>query len=86
MSIFKKIGNFFLGWLMPDVPQPELPGAELTKSATDVSIPKIYGKVKKQTGTIIFKATNDTDDDDIKNDLLHIVIVWSESVESIDKV
>ncbi|MFW8589812.1 hypothetical protein ACOI22_03320 [Glaciecola sp. 2405UD65-10] len=86
MGLFTKVFDFFVGWLTPDAPKQELSGAELTKAATDAYIHKIYGTVKKHTGTIIFKATNDADDDDIANDLLHIVIVWAEQVESIDAV
>lgn len=86
MWLFKKTLDLVVGWLIPDPPKQKLEGAELTKAATDAYIAKIYGEVKKQNGTIIFKATNDNDDDDIANDLLHIVIVWSYAVESIDAV
>lgn len=87
MSIFSISGvrDALFGWLIPDIPSIET-GAELTKAATDAAIPKIYGQVKKHTGTIIFKATNDADNDSIKNDLLHIIVVWGESVQSIDKI
>ena len=75
-----------LSWLMPDPPREKLPGAEITRAATDASIPKIYGSANKVSGTIIFKAVTDQPNDDIPNDLLHMVIVWSEAVESIDTV
>ncbi|GBL02926.1 hypothetical protein [Glaciecola sp. KUL10] len=84
--VLKILGDLLFGWLIPETPEPKLQGTELTKAATDNYIPKIYGKVKKHTGTIIFKSTNDDDNDDIKNDLFHLVIVWSEAVHSIDTV
>lgn len=75
-----------LGWLTPEPPKQKLPGAELTSAETDANISKIYGTVQKHAGTIVFKETNDVDDDDIKNDLLHIIVVWGERVQSIDEV
>jgi hypothetical protein len=80
------IVDFAFGWLMPDIPKQKLPGAELTSAETDANISKIYGTVQKHSGTIVFKETNDVDDDDIKNDLLHIIVVWGETVQSIDEV
>ncbi len=80
------VGEKLLGWLMPDPPKQLAPGAELTSAETDASIAKIYGKVEKKTGHIVFKETNDNDDDDYPNDLLHIIVVWGEAVESIDEV
>ncbi|MFU1599235.1 hypothetical protein ACM257_17790 [Alteromonas macleodii] len=80
------VGEKLFGWLMPDPPKQLAPGAELTSAETDASIAKIYGKVEKKTGRIVFKETNDNDDDDYPNDLLHIIVVWGEAVESIDEV
>ena len=80
------IVDFAFGWLMPDIPKQKLPGAELTSAETDSNISKIYGTVQKHAGTIVFKETNDNDSDDIKNDLLHIIVVWGETVQSIDEV
>lgn len=80
------VGGKLFGWLMPDPPKQLAPGAELTSAETDASIAKIYGKVEKKTGRIVFKETNDNDDDDYPNDLLHIIVVWGEAVESIDEV
>ena len=80
------LGGAIFGWLMPDPPKQLAPGAELTSAETDASIAKIYGKVQKKTGHIVFKETNDNDDDDYPNDLLHIIVVWGEAVESIDEV
>tara|TARA_B100001063_G_C16778208_1_gene567790 strand:+ start:3760 stop:6891 length:3132 start_codon:yes stop_codon:yes gene_type:complete len=86
MGFLDDVFDFAFGWLIPDVPEPLPPGAELTSASTDANIKKIYGSVEKETGTIVFKETNDADSDDIKNDLLHIIVVWSEAVESIDEV
>jgi len=80
------LGGAIFGWLMPDPPKQLAPGAELTSAETDASIAKIYGKVEKKPGHIVFKETNDNDDDDYPNDLLHIIVVWGEAVESIDEV
>lgn len=80
------LGGAIFGWLMPDPPKQLAPGAELTSAETDASIAKIYGTVQKKSGHIVFKETNDNDDDDYPNDLLHIIVVWGEAVESIDEV
>lgn len=80
------LGGAIFGWLMPDPPKQLAPGAELTSAETDASIAKIYGKVQKKAGHIVFKETNDNDNDDYPNDLLHIIVVWGEAVESIDEV
>lgn len=61
-------------------------GVELISVEIDVSIVKIYGKVEKKMGYIVFKEINDNDDDDYLNDLLYIIVVWGEVVESIDEV
>lgn len=84
MSIFSDIFDFVFGWLVPDVDTPKAPGAELNKVGTDQYIPKIYGSVKKHNPIIVFKKTNDVDQDDFPNDMLHIMLVWGEAVESID--
>ena len=85
MGFLDDVFDFAFGWLMPDPPKQLAPGAELTSAETDASIAKIYGKVEKKTGRIVFKETNDNDDDDYPNDLLHIIVVWGEAVESIEK-
>jgi hypothetical protein len=76
MSVLKNIGNLLLGWLIPDVPRAET-GIDVSQASTDAYIPVHYGR-GYGTGTIIYQATNDADNDDIKNDLLHQVIVWGE--------
>ena len=86
MSFLEDVGGFFFGWLAPEAPEPMPPGTELTSAQTDAHIGVVIGKVHKTTGNIIFKETNDGDSDDIKNDLLHIIVVWAEKVESIDEV
>nr|WP_136252882.1 hypothetical protein [Ningiella ruwaisensis] len=90
MSLFKKLFSpitAVLDWLMPDPPELEQNlGVELTKAATDAYIGKVYGKVERTTGTIIFKETSEGNDASTPNELLHIIIVWAESVESIDAV
>lgn len=88
MSVMGFVGDVFdfaFGWLV-DTPEPEYRGTELTKAATDDYIKKIYGTARQQGGTVIFKRTNDADNDDIKNDLLHLVIVWSEHVSAIPEI
>lgn len=90
----KAIGNFVgdvfdfaFGWIYPEMPDTSSSaGTEITAASTDAFIPKIYGKVVDAKGIIVFKRTNDVDDDDIKNDLLHIIVVWAEAVQSIDEV
>ncbi|MEM7419904.1 MAG: hypothetical protein AAF364_09260 [Pseudomonadota bacterium] len=86
MGFLDDVFDFAFGWIMPDPPKQLAPGAELTSAETDASIAKIYGKVQKKTGHIVFKETNDNDNDDYPNDLLHIIVVWGEAVESIDEV
>jgi hypothetical protein len=76
MGILSKITGFLFGWLIPDAPQPEL-GTEVTKAATDASIPVLYGR-GYGSGVIVFQASNDADNDDIKNDLLHQIVIWGE--------
>ncbi|WP_334029692.1 hypothetical protein [Alteromonas sp. P256] len=86
MGLLDEIGGFFFGWLAPEAPEPLPPGTELTSAQTDAHVGVVIGKVYKATGNIIFKETNDGDTDDINNDLLHIIVVWAESVQSIDEV
>ena len=86
MSFLEDLGGAVFGWLAPEAPEPLPPGTELTSAQTDAHIGVVIGKVYKITGNVIFKETNDGDSDDIKNDLLHIIVVWSEEVESIDEV
>jgi hypothetical protein len=79
MSFLKKLFSpitAFLGWLVPDVPRPEI-GIDVSQASTDNFIAVNYGR-GYGTGTIIYQATNDADNDDIKNDLLHQVIVYGE--------
>ena len=76
MGLLKDLGNLLFGWLIPDVPRAET-GIDVSQASTDAYIPVNYGR-GYGTGTIIFQATNDADNDDIKNDLLHQVIVWGE--------
>ncbi len=86
LGFLEDVFEFAFGWLMPDPPKQLAPGAELTSAETDANIAKVYGKVEKKPGHIVFKETNDNDDDDYPNDLLHIIVVWGEAVESIDEV
>ncbi|MGJ8680521.1 hypothetical protein [Paraglaciecola sp.] len=76
MGVLSDIGNFFFGWLKPDVPKPDT-GVDVTKANTDASIPVCYGRVY-DTGKLAFRASNDNDSDDVKNDLLHDIVIWSE--------
>lgn len=82
------IGDLLFGWLIPDVEQQQQQtGRELTKAATNAYIPIVYGKRGKVPGIIIFQNTNDFDNDDVPNDLLHLIIVWCMGgVESIDQI
>ncbi|QJR79601.1 hypothetical protein CA267_001710 [Alteromonas pelagimontana] len=86
MGLLSGIGDFLFGWMAPDVEQAGPPGTELNSASTEANIPKIFGKVKKQSALVAFKQTNDNDSDDIKNDLLHIIVVWGYGVESIDEL
>jgi hypothetical protein len=79
MSLLKKLFSpitAFIGWLTPDIPTAEI-GIDVSHASTDAHIPVNYGR-GYGTGIIIFQATNDADNDDIKNDLLHQIIVWGE--------
>lgn len=82
MGLLKKI----ISWFIPEQKQvKQQTGTNLTKASSDDHIKIIYGTRETQ-GTIVFmNVTNPNDDDDIKNDLLHMVIVWCEGgIESID--
>ena len=84
MSLLKKI----ISWFIPEQKQAkQQTGTNVTKASSDTHIKVIYGK-RKTEGTIVFmNTTNPDDDDDVKNDLLHIIIVWCEGgVESIDDI
>lgn len=82
MGLLSDIGDFLFGWMMPDMDQPAI-GVQVTKPASDDAIKVVYGQ-RKVSGTIVFKGVEDSDQDDTPNDTLHIVIVWSEAVTSID--
>lgn len=87
--------NNFVGYFVGPVLDSKLPkrkpqvdsGIEATLPSTDTSIPVIYGKRGRVSGVVVFQSSNDFDDDDIKNDLLHLIIVWCEGhVGSIDQI
>ena len=60
-------------------------GTHVTKMGADEHLPVFYGKCLNQGGTIVFMQSSDVvDDDPTVNDFLHLVIVWGESVSSID--
>ena len=82
MGLLKKI----ISWFIPEQKQAkQQTGTNLTKASSDDHIKIIYG-TRETKGTIVFmNVTNPDDGDDIKNDLLHMVIVWCEGgIESID--
>lgn len=82
MGLLKKI----ISWFIPEQKQvKQQTGTNLTKASSDDHIKIIYG-TRETEGTIVFmNVTNPNDGDDIKNDLLHMVIVWCEGgIESID--
>ena len=84
MSLLKKI----ISWFIPEQKQAkQQTGTNVTKASSDTHIKVIYG-TRKTEGTIVFlNTTNPDDDDDVKNDLLHIIIVWCEGgIESIDDI
>jgi hypothetical protein len=76
MGFLSDIFDFAFGWLVPDVPKAEI-GIDVTKANTDANIPILYGR-GYGSGLLVYQATNDNDDDDIKNDLLHQIVVWGE--------
>ncbi|MGV2871578.1 phage tail protein [Colwellia sp. E150_009] len=73
-------------WMAPDAPTQDGGGTNITKPDTDAMEAVIYGELGRVAGTIQHLATNDGDDDDIKNDLLHMIITWGESVSEIIEV
>lgn len=84
MGLLKKI----ISWFIPEQKQTkQQTGTNLTKASSDHHVKVIYG-TRKTEGTIVFmNTTNPVDDDDVKNDLLHIIIVWCEGgVESVDDI
>lgn len=78
---FEGVVSFAFGWikdaLVPDIEEAE-GGIKNTYASPDAKFPVIYGARGKVPGVIVFQETNDNDSDDIKNDLLHLIIVWSE--------
>lgn len=84
MGFLKKI----VSWFIPEQKQvKQQTGTDVTKASSDNHIKVIYG-TRKTEGTIVFmNTTNPADGDDVKNDLLHIIIVWCEGgIESIDDI
>lgn len=84
MSFLKKI----ISWFIPEQKQTQQQtGTDLTKASSDHHVKVIYG-TRETEGTIVFmNSTNPDDDDDVKNDLLHIIIVWCEGgVESVEDI
>ncbi|MDO6488225.1 phage tail protein [Colwellia sp. 6_MG-2023] len=70
-------------WLVPDIPKQDGGGASITKPDTDTMEAVIYGEMGRVAGTTQHLATNDADNDDVENDLLHMIITWGESVSEI---
>lgn len=75
-----------MNWLNPE-PEQQQTGTQITKPSSDDHIKVVYGE-QKIAGTIVFyNTTNPDDGDDVKNDLLHIIVVWCEGgIESIDDI
>ena len=73
-------------WMAPDAPKQDGGGTNLTKPDTDAMEAVIYGEMGRVAGTIQHLATNDGDMDDVKNDLLHMIITWGESVSEIIEI
>jgi hypothetical protein len=69
-------------WLAPEL-DIDGGGTNVTKPDTGATEPVIYGEVGKCPGVIQHLSTNDGDDDDIDNDLLHMIITWGVSVTEI---
>ncbi len=81
MSLFSKLRHFttklILNWLNPE-PDRSGQGTNVSKASSENYIPVVYG-TREVAGTIVFMNTTDPDDgDDVKNDLLHIIVVWCE--------
>ncbi|MCF6435213.1 phage tail protein [Pseudoalteromonas sp. MMG022] len=78
MGILNKIFKLVGLDLEPKV-EPKVRGVDFSVPATDDHIPVFYGETRRTTGTVIYRATNDTDGDEVKNELLHLIIVWGEA-------
>lgn len=81
MSLFSKLRHFttklILNWLNPE-PDRSGQGTNVTKASSENHIPVVYG-TREVGGTIVFMNTTNPDDgDDVKNDLLHLIVVWCE--------
>jgi hypothetical protein len=76
MPSLKQIFRAAFSWLVPSAPS-EITGVDVTKASTDAYINVGYGHCYG-TGQLAYQATNDADNDDVKNDLLHRVVIWSE--------
>lgn len=77
MSFFDDVFDFLFGWMMPKADVATAIGSNVTKAATDEYIPLAYGAPGRCKGIVAWKATSDADGDDVPNDLLHLLIVWS---------
>ncbi|WP_440055513.1 hypothetical protein ACSLBF_05060 [Pseudoalteromonas sp. T1lg65] len=77
-SIFKGVFKLVGIDLEPKPQNQKIQGVDYTAPATDASIPVYYGKVKRTGGTIIYRATSDVAGNKVKNELLHLIIVWGE--------
>jgi hypothetical protein len=73
-------------WMAPDAPKQDGGGTNITKPDTDAMEAVIYGEMGRVAGIIQHLATNNADMDDIKNDLLHMIITWGESVSEIIEI
>ncbi|MCQ8881671.1 hypothetical protein NQS96_07655 [Pseudoalteromonas shioyasakiensis] len=81
MSLFSKLRHFttklILNWLNPE-PERSGQGTNVTKASSDDYVKVVYG-TREVGGTIVFmNTTNPDDNDDVKNDLLHLIVVWCE--------
>jgi hypothetical protein len=81
--LFSPIKALF-DWMTPDIPEQQT-GTLTTKASSDDPLKVVYGR-RMIAGTIVFMNTNDADNDDVKNDLLHLVIAWSEPVTEIEQI
>jgi hypothetical protein len=76
MPSLKQIFQAAFSWLIPSQPKADI-GVDVTKANTDAYIPVAYGRCYG-AGKLAYQATNDADNDDVKNDLLHQIVIWSE--------
>ena len=85
MGWLSDIFNEVVSWFSPDVSNVATgaSGVELTKPNSNGYEAVIYGELGKVSGIVQHQATNDGDDDDIENDLLHLIVTWGESVSAI---